>query len=403
MKYTRKQFYLNFYQNHLLRDFLFVKSNPNAKYDTESPYLPYDANLNYERNIRNFLIKYSDPKNKFHGALFSQLTYYKTIGDLRIKDESERYSNCLFFDFDVDAAELHDLKTEIKIAYGDFTGKNLFKRINEIQREYQELLFTTDILEKPFNDAKKLYDFFKSNNIKCYTVFSGSKGIHLYLFFDECKLINYSEISYKLANSYKSALDLTTLDLAVNKDAIARKSRVIYSKHETSNLFTTPFDIESESISDVLEKSRKQHITEFNLSNFTIADDNFVKTLKNIDADVTAKNDIIVGEKKKWNKAINGAAISDDEKDAIFSDMRILLKIIIGDPVREFKNYNSYSCPFHDDNSPSAIVYKNNFLCATENLHLNYFDFIRKYFNLPDDDAVKDKMKELKKLVMQQN
>lgn len=403
MRYTRKQFYLDFYKNHLLRDFLFVKSNPNAKYDTESPYLPYAADLDYNRNIRNFLIKYSNPKNKMHGALFSQLTYYKTIGDLRIKDESERYANCLFFDFDVDAVELYDLKTEIKIAYGDLTGNDRLKRIAEIQKEYQQLLFTTDILEKPFNDAKKLYDFFKSNNIKCYTVFSGSKGIHLYLFFDECKLINYSEISYKLANSYKSALDLTTLDLAVNKDAIARKSRVIYSKHETSNLFTTPFDIESESISDVLEKSRKQKIKPFDLSDYTISDDNFVATLKNIDADISAKNEIIIAEKKKWNKAINGAAISDAEKDAIFSDMRILLKVIIGDPVREFKNYNSYSCPFHDDKSPSARVYKNNFLCATENLHLNYFDFIRKYFDLPDDDAVKDKMKELKKLVMQQN
>ena len=403
MRYTRKQFYLDFYNNHLLRDFLFVKSNPNAKYDTESPYLPYDANLNYNRNIRNFLIKFSNPKNKFHGALFSQLTYYKTIGDLRVKDESERFANCLFFDFDVDADELHDLKTEIKIAYGDLTGKDRLKRIAELQKEYQNILFTTDILEKPFNDAKKLYDFFKSNNIKCYTVFSGSKGIHLYIFFDECKLINYSEISYKLATSYKSALNLSTLDLAVNKDAIARKSRVIYSKHETSNLFTTPFDIETESISDVLEKSRKQHITEFDLSKYTIADDNFVKTLKNIDADVSAKNEIIVAEKKKWNQAINGAAIPDSEKDAIFSDMRILLKLILGDPVREFKNYNSYSCPFHDDKSPSARVYKNNFLCATENLHLNYFDFIRKYFDLPDDDAVKEKMKELKKLVMQQN
>ena len=404
MKYTRKQFYLDFYKNHLLRDFLFVKTNPNAKYDTESPYLPYDANLNYNRNIRNFLIKYSNPKSKFHGALFSQLTYYKTIGDLRIKDESERYSNCLFFDFDADAVELHDLKTEIKKAYGDYTGRELFKKIAEIQKQYRKLLSTTDILVKPFADAKKLYDYFKSNNINCYTVFSGSKGIHLYVFYDECKLLNYSEISYKLAESYKKLLDLPTLDLAVNKDAIARKSRVIYSKHETSNLFATPFDIETDSIDDVLSAAKKQNVTPFDLSEYTIADKSFVATLKNIDADVTAKNEIIVAEKKKWNKAVNGAAISDAEKDEIFSDMRVLLKVIVGEPVKEFKNYNSYKCPFHDDNSPSARVYKNNFLCATENLHLNYFDFIRKYYDLADDDdAVKDKMKELKKLVMQQN
>lgn len=400
MRFTRKQFYMNFYNNHLLRDFLFVKTNPNAKYDTESPYLPYNKDINFKKNISNFLIKYSNPKNKLHGAFYSQLTYYKTIGDLRIKDESERYSNCLFFDFDSESDKLHDLKTEIKIAYGDLTGRNLFKRIAEIQKDYQNILFTTDVLEKPFIDAKKLYDFFISNNIKPYTVFSGSKGIHLYIFFNECKLLNYSDISYKLAKSYKDALDLSTLDLAVNKDAIARKSRVIYSKHETSDLFTIPFNIESESINDVLEKSRNQKIESFNLSDFTISDDDFVNVLKNIDNEITVKNDIIIVEKKKLSKTINGVGIADADKDSLFSDMRILLKLILGEPIKEFKNYNTYNCPFHDDKSPSARVYKNNFLCASENLHLNYFDFIRKYFDLADDDAVKDKMKELKKMVM---
>lgn len=407
MKYTKKQFYKNFYNNNLFRDFLFVKTNPTIKYNTESPKISYSNELNSvnqsKKNILNFLIKYTNHKLKVHGALYSQVTYYKTINAFKDKSESDRNVNCLFFDFDSDADELHDLKNEIKTTYENLTGKDRIKKISEIQNEYQTILFESVLLKKPFNDAKKLYDYFKSNNITPYTVFSGSKGIHLYIFFDECKLNNYSEISYKLAESYKSALNLPTLDLAVNKDAIARKSRIIYSKHETSNLFATPFDIGSESIADVLEKSKKQRIEQFNLSNYTIADDNFVGVLKNVDAEITAKTEIIVAEKKKWNQAINGAAISDAEKDEIFSDMRVLLKVIIGDPVKEFKNYNSYNCPFHDDNSPSARVYKNNFLCATENLHLNYFDFIRKYFDLPDDDAVKDKMNELKKLVMNQN
>ncbi len=407
MKYTKKQFYKNFYNNNLFRDFLFVKTNPTIKYNTESPKISYSNELNSvnqsKKNILNFLIKYTNHKLKVHGALYSQVTYYKTINAFKDKSESDRNVNCLFFDFDSDADELHDLKNEIKTTYENLTGKDRIKKISEIQNEYQTILFESDLLKKPFNDAKKLYDYFKSNNITPYTVFSGSKGIHLYIFFDECKLNNYSEISYKLAESYKSTLNLPTLDLAVNKDAIARKSRIIYSKHETSNLFATPFDIESESIADVLEKSKKQRIEQFNLSNYIIADDNFVGVLKNVDAEITAKTEIIVAEKKKWNQAINGAAISDAEKDEIFSDMRVLLKVIIGDPVKEFKNYNSYNCPFHDDNSPSARVYKNNFLCATENLHLNYFDFIRKYFDLPDDDTVKDKMNELKKLVMNQN
>ena len=203
-----------------------------------------------------------------------------------------------------------------------------------------------------------------------------------------------------MAASYKSALDLNTLDLAVNKDAIARKSRVIYSKHETSNLFTTPFDIESESLSDVLESAVKQNVIPFDIADYTITDDNFVNVLKEIDKTVTAKNNEIIAEKKKLNKLYNAAAISDSEKDDIFSDMRILLKLILGEPEREFKKYNSYKCPFHDDNKPSARVYKKNFLCASENLHLNYFEFIRKFYDLNSDDEVKEKMADLKKMVM---
>ena len=407
MRYTRKQFYLDFYKNQLLRDFLFVKANPNAKYDTESPYLPYETNIDFKKSISNFLVKYSNPKNRVHGSLFSQVTYYRSIGDLRSKDESNRYCNCLFFDFDLDSDKLHDLKIEIPIAYDDLTGNDRLKRIAEIQQQYQDILFTSDILEKPFNDAKKLYDYFKSNNIKAYTVFSGSKGVHLYIFFNECKLANLSEISYKLAYSYKAGLKLDTLDLAVNKDAIARKSRVIYSKHETSNLFTTPFDIESETIADVLEKSRKQKLKPFNLADYTIADDGFVNTLKSIDETVTAKNKEIIAEKQKF-KVNNGSkyadiGLADDDVDDIFKDMRLLLKLVLGEPEREFKQYNSYKCPFHDDKRPSARVYKKNFLCASENLHLNYFEFIRKFYDLETDDEVKEKMSEIKKMVMDKN
>lgn len=394
MKYTRKQFYKNFYNNHLFRDFLFV--DPTGK--TKSPYLPNDANVDFERNISNFLIKYSNPKSNFNGSLYSQVTYYKTIGGLRDKAESERYANMLFFDFDVESDELHRLKNEIKNTYNDLTGKQRLNQVKNLQLEYQNLLFETDVLEKPLNDAKTLHSYLKSHNINSYAVFSGSKGIHLYVFFDECKLRNYTDISYKLAESYKSRLKLDTLDLSVNKDAIARKSRVIYSNHATSNLFTIPIDIESDSVTEILTNAKKQSVIPFELDDYVISDDGgFVNVLKNIDASINDKNSEIKAEKEKVKSMITGTAISSADKDLIFSDMRVLLKVILGDPVREFENYNTYCCPFHDDHSPSARVYKNNFLCASENLHLNYFDFIRKYFNLADDDAVKKKMKELKK------
>ena len=304
----------------------------------------------------------------------------------------------LFFDFDVESDELHRLKNEIKNTYNDLTGKQRLNQVKNLQLEYQNLLFETDVLEKPLNDAKTLHSYLKSHNINSYAVFSGSKGIHLYVFFDECKLRNYTDISYKLAESYKSRLKLDTLDLSVNKDAIARKSRVIYSNHATSNLFTIPIDIESDSVTEILTNAKKQSVIPFELDDYVISDDGgFVNVLKNIDASINDKNSEIMAEKEKVKSMITGTAISSADKDLIFSDMRVLLKVILGEPVREFENYNTYCCPFHDDHSPSARVYKNNFLCATENLHLNYFDFIRKYFDLPDDDAVKKKMKELKK------
>ena len=403
MRYSKKEFYKNFYNNHLLRDFLFVKTNPNVKYDTDSP---YESNIDFSKSISNFLIKYTNPSAKFHGSLFSQVTYYRSIGDFRSKDESNRYCNCLFFDFDLDSEKLHDLKLDILQAYDDFTGRERFKKIAEIQQEYQNILFTSDVLEKPFNDAKTLYDYFKSNNITPFTVFSGSKGVHLYIFFNQCKIANLSEISYTLADSYKNALKLDTLDLNVNKDAIARKSRVIYSKHESSNLFTTPFDIESESIADVLEKSRKQNITPFDLSEYEISDANFVNTLKSIDTTVTAKNKEILAEKQKQRVIYNDKLYDvnfDADTDDIFKDMRLLLKLVLGEPEREFKQYNTYKCPFHDDKRPSARVYKKNFLCASENLHLNYFEFIRKFYDLESDDDVKEKMADLKNKVMNKN
>ena len=52
--------------------------------------------------------------------------------------------------------------------------------------------------EFEFNDAKKLYNYFKDNNIDCYTVFSGSKGIHLYLFFVVVDFV-YGRISHKFS------------------------------------------------------------------------------------------------------------------------------------------------------------------------------------------------------------
>ena len=75
--------------------------------------------------------------------------------------------------------------------------------------------------------------------------------------------------------------------------------------------------------------------------------------------------------------------------------MRELLKVVVGEPAREYEGYNSYICPFHDDHNPSALVYPKRFYCRGCNLNFNYFEFLRKFYGLESDDEVKKKMKEL--------
>lgn len=367
MVYSKKEFYRNFYNNHLLRDFLFLRSNKNLKYDTDSP-KSFDDNINTTKSNLNFLIKYTKANDKsFHGALISQVTYYKRMEYYLSKNESKRYANCLFFDFDSDSAELKTLKKSIAAAYDDLTGKNRINKIADIQQQYQNVLFSSDVLEKPFADAKKLYEYFKRYDINAYTVFSGSKGIHCYIFFDECNLINYTDISTALAKNYKKILDLSTLDLNVNTDAISRKSRVIYSKHETSGLFATPFDIESESISDVLESAKKQNITEFNLNDYIISDKSFAANLINYDKILSEKNAELSAikkenlELKKSNANYSSRFIPDDAISIGSPDEVLKLNIFPCFENLEFTDYNNMllvNLLFNTDISDAADVQK---------------------------------------------
>ena len=84
----------------------------------------------------------------------------------------------------------------------------------------------------------------------------------------------------------------------------------------------------------------------------------------------------------------------------MFKDLRTLVRFVCGDDnlVSEHERYNKYHCVFHDDKNPSAIVGKKKYTCLSSNCHinkLNYFEFIKEWFNLDTDDEVKQMMVEL--------
>ena len=110
------------------------------------------------------------------------------------------------------------------------------KMVKNVQEDFQKLLFHTDLLNQPFMDAKMLSEYFKQLHIQTYTVFSGCKGLHLYVFLPKLHISNISQVTLKLATIFKDKLDLRTLDVSVSKDFLKRMDRVPYSRHEKNNI-----------------------------------------------------------------------------------------------------------------------------------------------------------------------
>ena len=105
-------------------------------------------------------------------------------------------------------------------------------------------------------------------------------------------------------------------------------------------------------------------------------------------------------QEKIANGTINGTY---NGNGGLFQDLRILVRFICGDDnlVSEHELYDKYHCVFHNDRNPSAIVGKKNYTCLSSNCKvdkLNYFEFIRTWFNLKSDQEVKQKMVDLQML-----
>lgn len=68
-----------------------------------------------------------------------------------------------------------------------------------------------------------------------------------------------------------------------------------------------------------------------------------------------------------------------------------LVDSILGPPVQSTKQWARWRCPFHDDNSPSFVVYANSQRCSCEagckiagRVWGDVFDFVREYYHLPN-------------------
>lgn len=392
MKLNLKEYYRNFFNQKYLRDLRYIKTSKINKTGKNV----YNDILKIKYELRNqpykqflpFLI--NNNHNGLNGNLFYQLFYYKNYDDYLLKLENKRFNDRLFFDFDIEDSRITRIKNNFQYAYNTLTGKERIQLIKKSRNQLQDLIIKDDLLFNVFNESKKLINYFESRNIKPYFIFSGFKGFHINVFFKEAKLKCISDISYSLANNYKKELNLKYLDLNVNKDAISRVQRTPLIKHEKTGLYTKPLnnEVTYDDFLTIIKKNNNK-VDLFNIQDYIIPNNKLIKLNNKFKIEKL---------KKEISKPLEIKATGFNTNN-LFKDMRNLSKLLLGEPVRIYKEYNSYKCPFHDDKNPSVRIYKNNFLCVTCNLSLNYFQFIKKYYKLKTDDDVKLKMQELNLIV----
>ena len=353
-----------------------------------------------------------------YNRIYGSHTYFEDMVDYMLANDDARIINHMFFDFDK-PFETNSKFKKITKGYDEHLGiddleklpvKEYIDGMNEIQEQIQDMILFENILLESWQEAKKVYDYFTKQGLKTYCCLSSSKGVHLRVFFKPILLNNYNDIVHNLHTNLKKEFQLKTIDDSVTgseSNPLKSVERLPYTYNEKSGLRVVPFSFEHDTLNDVIERTMllsKQSIydvAEFNINDYTNAE--FHNGLLKIDEQLTRLKQQEQEAKEKLNKeriangTIYGKYVGNTE---LFKDLRTLVRFVCGDDnlVSEHERYNKYHCVFHDDKNPSAIVGKKKYTCLSSNCHinkLNYFEFIKEWFNLDTDDEVKQMMVEL--------
>lgn len=415
MRTGLKTFYRRFLNYNLFRDYR--NQRPLSKFKgmnclkNDKFVMQHSANLDYREAILKWLIR-----NNMHPSKhYYELSYYKDMGDFRLDDKANKYNDRLMFDFDLDNEHLDLLKKKIKeINYDDnLKWKQKEREIKKVQKQYQDIILNTNTIIPAYEEAKELAEYFSKCNIPFYSEFSGGKGFHHYIFFDEIRSrqINnkfvLEEAVKVLGQDFQNKFNFKTLDQAPFGDILSRLGRLPYSTHESSLLKVVPCDLLNEPLTDILSRAKKK---KNNYIDFKVEPSKDFRILLNRYMNFTTDK-LQQQEKISKLKTINTGAIhgtiSDKYKDSIFQDMRVLCRFIIGDYfVSSHDKYDLYKCCFHDYDHASVIVSEKAYNCKSNTCtaevqkqfgtdKLNYWNFLKKYFNLKHDSEVRGKMKEL--------
>lgn len=129
--------------------------------------------------------------------------------------------------------------------------KNLTKNVSNpkerdslIRKYYYDKYTSSNYLKKPYDEALKVSKFIKDTwDIEPLLFFSGGKGVHLYILFNEVDIPNPDEVIKNFALKLEEQLNIITLDPSVIKSPSTRVIKIPCSPHFKTKLYAMPFNM----------------------------------------------------------------------------------------------------------------------------------------------------------------
>ena len=401
LKSKLKEYYIGYYNGNFLRDFRYIfdgeklKNNKTLCQDgkVRANHVINANKLKSMNNIRQLNFLTQSNHNGRLGLLGGELTYYKTLEEYMKGDISLRWSDRLFFDFDIEDDRVDDVKSTMKKAISDLEGRELRDKIKELKAEFRDLIFNEDLLYPTFEEAKKLCLYLEDLGLRPYLICSASKGFHVNIFFEEARLLNLSQVSRLFAKSFSDKLNLSYLDWKVfdKKKAQRRLQRCQYVYHSKTNILTVPIPqvYDYDEVLSILNQNKRTPI-EFDIEDY-ISKNGFRESLIRNDEKFSLYNDRRKRELEKKNlerRRRMKKKMKGDYKSFEDIQMTDLFSSYGGQIIKEDSDKAIVRCPFHSDNNPSAVIFKdsNYFYCSSCGKSLNYYSFIAEMEGLSLDD-----------------
>lgn len=322
-------------------------------------------------------------KNSGYHPCYIHTYDHGSLDNLNGRNRNNMVYDRAYFDFDINNSKASMIKKELKSlkTNGPFYER---KKQFELKTKMKNLILE-GAAKKAINEAKQFSKLIETwFGKKPLLFFSGNKGCHVYIFFSPSKFHNIDRAISWFAGKIKKDYNLSTMDLAVTKDATNRLSRVPYSKHNLTDLTVVPFTLK-DNYENTMNESLHPKIKPFNKEEYLM--DEFREYLQKVDR-IEFNNQKIVKKTGKNQKILKNSYCGLSNLKRL--DLRIFIESILGNPIKKYKNYNLYHCPFldHEDNTPSFVVYKTHYKCYGCQKHGNYFQFLKDYKNL-DNKQVK--------------